>query len=240
MKSERDILWAERTRAEFAEYAQGGGIVMVPIGSTEQHGLHLPIDTDCHTAEYVARRAARLVEEAPVLVTPTLAYGISPHHMAFPGTITLRLETLTRLLGDVCECIVAHGFERILFLNGHGGNADALGAITLELRHRLDRQIRAITWFDLVHPTMDALREGPGNEIGHSGELETSAMLYLDAEAVRVDRYALVDGITDDPAPASAEKGRRLMEDAVVAVADAVRALAAAPGRGIIGIERAR
>ena len=65
-------------------------------------------------------------------------------------------------------------------------------------------------------------------------------MLYLDAEAVRVERYALVDGITDDPAPASAEKGRRLMEDAVVAVADAVRALAAAPGRGIIGIERAR
>lgn len=239
MKPERDILWTERTRAEFGDYARRGGVVVVPVASIEQHGEHLPVDTDCHTAEYVARTAARQVEE-PVLVTPIVAYAISPHHMAFPGTITLRLETLGRVLTDICECIVAHGFERILFLNGHGGNREALGAIALELRHRLDRQIRAITWFDLVRPTMDALREGPGDDIGHSGELETSAMLYLDPEAVRAERYALVEGITDDPAPASAEKGARLMEDAAAAVAAALRDIAARPGRGIVGIERAR
>ena len=240
MKPERDILWAERTRAEFADYAQQGGIVVVPIGSIEQHGLHLPIDTDCHTAEHVARAAARLAEDLPVLVAPTIAYALSPHHMAFGGTITLRLDTLLRVLADVCECVVAHGFERILIVNGHGGNSQALGAAALELRHRLDRQIRTITWFDLVHPTMDAVREGPGHEIGHSGELETSAMLYLDPEAVRVGLYALVDGITDDPAPATAEKGRRLMEDAAQAVVAALRSIAAAPGRNIVGIERAR
>ncbi len=239
MKAERDILWAERTRAEIADYAQRGGVVVVPIGSIEQHGLHLPIDTDCHTAEYVARTAARLAEDLPVLVTPTIPFGISPHHMAFGGTITLRLETLLRLLTDLCECLVAHGFERVLIVNGHGGNAQALGAAALELRHRLDRQIRAVTWFDLVHPTMDAVRGRPGTEIGHSGVLETSAILYLDPEAVRVERMALVDGITDDPAPATAEKGRRLMEAAAQAVANAVRDIAAAPGRHIVGIERA-
>ncbi len=240
MRSERDVLWAERTRAEFAGYAQRGGVVVVPIGSIEQHGLHLPIDTDCHTAEYVARTAARLAEDLPVLVTPTITFALSPHHMPFGGTITLRLATLLAMLTDVCECIVAHGFERILILNGHGGNSQAIGAATLELRYRLDRQIRAITWFDLVHPTMDAIREGPGHEVGHSGELETSAMLYLDPEAVRADRYALVDGITDDPAPATADKGQRLMEDAALAAVAELRSIAAAPGRHIVGIERAR
>jgi len=239
VKPERDILWAERTRAEFADYATRGGVVVVPIGSIEQHGLHLPVDTDCHTAEYVARTAARLVDDVPVLVTPTIACALSPHHMAYGGTITLRLETLLRVLSDLCECIVAHGFERILFVNGHGGNSQALGAAALELRHRLDRQIRAVTWFDLVHAAMDALREGPGHEIGHSGELETSAMLFLDPGAVRAERYALVDGVTDDPALATGEKGRRLMQEAARAVAAELRAIAAAPGRHIVGIERA-
>lgn len=238
MKPEAEILWAERTRQEFYEHARRGGVVVIPIGSIEQHGHHLPVDTDCRTAEHVARTAARTVEEVPVLVTPTLAVAISPHHLMFPGTISLRLETLVRVLGDMCDCIVGHGLERILVVNGHGGNRDAVGAITQELRFRMDRQIRACTWFDLIPDVMDEVREGPGDEIGHSGELETSVMLALAPQSVRTERYALVDGITDDPSLGTAQKGRRLMDAAVERVAALLRELAAAPGRGIVGIER--
>jgi len=240
VKAERDILWAERTREEFYELARRGAVVIIPIGSIEQHGSHLPVDTDCHTAEYVARRAAREATDVPVLVTPTVTAAISPHHMMFPGTISLRVETLLHLLSDMCECILAHGFERILVLNGHGGNRDAVGAITQELRFRHDRQIRACTWFDLIGDEMRAVREGPGDDVGHAGELETSAMLVLDPEAVRTERYALVEGITDDPSLATPEKGRRLMDAAVDRVVPLLREMAATPGRGMVGIERAR
>lgn len=240
MLKEREILWAERTREEIAALAGRGAVVLIPIGSTEQHGHHLPLNTDCRTAEYVARAAARAAVDPPALVTPTVAVALSPHHMAFPGTITLRLETFLRVLGEMCECITAHGFERILLVNGHGGNADAVGAAALELRSRLDRQIRAVTWFSLCRSAMDAVREGPAESIGHSGELETSVMLAIDPDAVRLERYALVPGITDDPHLASAEKGRRILEEAVAGVLECVRSIAAAPGHNIPGIEWAR
>ncbi len=238
MKNRRDILWEARTREEFPALAAKGTVVAVPIGSTEQHGLHLPVDVDCRTAEHVARAAAGLAP-VPVLVTPTLWAAISPHHMEFPGTITLRLQTLAHVLTDLCESIVAHGFERILIVNGHGGNRDALGAVTLELRHTMRRQIRAVSWFDLVQNVLEELREGPGSDIGHAGELETSVMLSLAPGEVRTDRRKLVAGITDDPNRASAEKGEAIMRAAAERLAAIFADLHATPGREIVGIAMA-
>ena len=102
MKAVEEILWTERTREEFPEWAERGAVVIVPIGSTEQHGLHLPVDTDRRTAEYVSYQAACTAEDVPILVAPTIPLGISPHHMAFPGAISLRVETLMAVLRDVC------------------------------------------------------------------------------------------------------------------------------------------
>ena len=90
MKPERDILWTERTRAEFGDYARRGGVGVVPVASIEQHGEHLPVDTDCHTAEYVARTAARQVVE-PVLVTPSSLCDLAaPHGLPAPSRCVSR------------------------------------------------------------------------------------------------------------------------------------------------------
>jgi creatinine amidohydrolase len=237
VRAVRDILWQERTREEIAAWAQRGAVVIVPIASIEQHGVHLPIDTDYRTAEYVARQAACRAEDINVLVTPVIPFGVSIHHMMFPGTISLRAETVLHVLRDVCESLGAHGFERILILSGHGGNGDTIRAAALELRHQLNRQIQACSWFDLIPEAMDDVREGVGTSIGHSGELETSTILTLSPELVRRERVKLVEGVSDDPALATAAKGKYILDAAVEAVAQLVRKMAASPGRKIVGVE---
>ena len=235
-----DVLWSERTRDEFPPLAARGGIVIVPIASTEQHGQHLPVDTDCRTVEYVAQRAARLVETVPVLVTRPIPFGVSPHHMVFPGTISLRVETVLHLLEDVCGSIVAHGFERLLILSGHGGNGSTIAAAALELRHRLGRQIHAHSWFDLIPDVIRQTREGPCENIGHAGEMETSCILALAPGSVRQDKYALVPGITDQPSRGAAAKGEKVLNAAADAVAALLLRLAEQGGREIVGIETIR
>lgn len=230
-----DVLWAERTRTEFPHWAARNTVVIVPIGSTEQHGVHLPVDTDCRSAEHVARAAA-CIADVPVLVAPTLPLGASIHHLMYPGTISLRVQTVMAVLTDVCESIVHHGFERILILSGHGGNRDTIGAAALELRHRLQRLIWARCWFDLIPEAMDAIRVGVGSSIGHSGELETSMILHLAPHLVRSDQLRMVDGITDDPSLGTAEKGERLMRAATEAVAALVRRMSDMPGREVVDI----
>jgi creatinine amidohydrolase len=237
MKTIPEVLWAERTREEIPAWAQKGTVVIVPIGSIEQHGHHLPLDTDCRTVEYVARRAACLAEELPVLVTPTMPLGISPHHMMYAGTITLRVETAIRFLEDVCTSLTHHGFERILILSGHGGNGDTIGAAALELRFRLQRQIQATCWFSLIPQVFETLREGPPVGIGHAGEMETSAILALAPDSVHTDRLHLVSSISDDPITGKATKGAKLLEAGAEAVVQLLRRMAQQPGREVIGIE---
>jgi len=236
MKPLAEVLWAERTREEIPTWAEKNTVVIVPIASIEQHGLALPLDTDCRTVDYVSRRAARLAEDVPCLVTPTIPFGVSPHHMVFPGTITLTVETTIRVLREVCQSIAAHGFDRILILSGHGGNQDTVGAAALELRHQLGRQIEANCWFYYVSDFISATREGPVETIGHAGESEASAILALSPESVRRDRMLVVPGISDDPSLGTAEKGQKILDAAAEAVAERVRYLASQPGRKVVGI----
>jgi len=236
MKAVKDILWAERTREEILDWAKRGTVVIVPIGSIEQHGLHLPINTDCQTAEYVARQAACLAD-VPVLVTPIIPFGVSPHHMMFGGAISLRVETVISVLRDVCESIIAHGFERILILSGHGGNGNTIGAAALQMKYSMDREIRALCWWEPIPEVFEAVREGPKVSIGHSGEMETSTILFLSPESVHRERYKLVSGITDDPSIATAAKGEKVLKAGAEAIARLLSEMAAAPGRNIGGFE---
>ncbi len=233
------ILWSTHTRAEFAGLAERGAVVVVPIASTEQHGLHLPVDTDCRTVEYVARRAAQMAEDFPVLVAPLIPYGMSPHHMKYGGTISLHIETIIKLLRDICESLIGGGFERILILSGHGGNAQTIGAAAQEMKYTLNREIRACCWFDLIPETWQQVPEGPSKNIGHSGEAETSAIMVLAPELVRHDSLMLVEGITDDPARGTPAKGERILADAVDALLRLLREMHAAPGHDAPGIEMA-
>lgn len=239
MKPLEEILWANHTRGEFPAWAGRGTVVIVPIASTEQHGQHLPEDTDLRTVEYVSREAARRLD-VPVLVTPTIPFGVSPHHMIHPGTITLTVETTMRVLKEVCRSIAAHGFERILILSGHGGNGNTVGAVALELRHELKLQVAAFNWFDLVQHEIDAITEGLCQTIGHAGEAETSAILYTAPHLVRTDRLALVQDVSDDPSLGTADKGRRILEAGVEALMVSLQRMAAQPGREVVGIETIR
>src|SRR5690625_862626 len=113
------------TTEEAREFCAAGGVVVVPIGATEQHGPHLPLGTDFTMAHTVATKAAEQVDG--VLVTPPIWTGFSPHHMQFTGTVSLRAETLMAVVRDVAESLWRHGFRRILFLNGHRSEERRVG-----------------------------------------------------------------------------------------------------------------
>jgi creatinine amidohydrolase len=149
-----EIEWSRLKASEIGALAQRNAIVIVPIGATEQHGPHLPSMVDWRCAQEVAHRAARLIEKTtPVVVAPTIPYGMSEHHMSLSGTITLDYATLYAVIRCVVTSAVRHGFKRIFVLNGHGGNTTALqnmvGELTVEYirgghllghRRQVDRQ----------------------------------------------------------------------------------------------------
>ena len=133
------LLLNEITRNEARAIAERA-LVVLPTGATEQHGPHLPIGTDCMLDQAVARGAAeRVRSRLPILVAPTLAFGSSPHHIPFGGTMSVGTETYYRLLCDLLESLVAGGFRRVFIVNGHGGNSELvqLAARDVALRREL-------------------------------------------------------------------------------------------------------
>ncbi|MEM2102567.1 MAG: creatininase family protein, partial [Candidatus Bathyarchaeia archaeon] len=106
------------------EFLANHNVAIVPVGSNEQHGPHLPLDTDAYDAFWLSLKAAE--KAGCALVAPPIYYGVSMHHMDFPGTVTLSPHTLEKLAYEVATSLVRHGFRKIVFENGHGGNTQAL------------------------------------------------------------------------------------------------------------------
>jgi len=145
--------------------------VVFPLGSTEQHGPHLPLGTDFLVAKELARRVG---ERADVIVTPTLPVGYAQYHAVFPGTLSLSEETLTRALIEICDNLLRYGATHFLFVNGHGGNMVALRRCGEWLRERCVPAAVSCWWemTQVVNPEWLAL--------GHGDYVETSAILALD------------------------------------------------------------
>ncbi len=128
-------------------YLKNNDIIFVPVGSVEQHSPYGLIGTDFITAEHVARRAGEAMD---ILVAPTLCYGVSPHHMAFPGTVTLSPDTFIAVVCDVVQSLVTHGFRKIIFINGHGGNIAPIQVALVQLKAKGVPGIFQLTsWYNL-------------------------------------------------------------------------------------------
>ncbi|HKP18165.1 MAG TPA: creatininase family protein [Gaiellaceae bacterium] len=169
----------ERMTWPEVEAAIGRGVdaVLIPIGTTEQHGPHMPLDTDCFIARSLCARAAEAAEADGVelLVAPTLNVTLSWYHMQFPGSLRLSTTTFFQVFREVCDSLVHHGFENLVAVNGHGGNAAALTVAVNHYFETAGRRVFLVQWWDLAS---DALAEIEGPLI-HAEEAETSLALAL-------------------------------------------------------------
>ena len=181
--------WEELSVPEIEALDRDRTVLVLPIGSVEQHGRHLPTGTDTMLAMAVSLAAAeRLAGRVAVLPPPW--YGFSPHHMQFAGTIALSLATILAIVEDIAASVVAHGFCRVVIVNGHGGNAGIADVLSSTLGHRYHGQARiaCLTYFQLAREAIAKLRRsGPGG-MGHACEFETSMMQHLHPHLVAIDR----------------------------------------------------
>lgn len=246
---------AEMTSQEVEAATDRTSTMLLPVGSTEQHGHHLPLGVDVYMPEAVGERAA---ERSPALLAPPIWYGVSPHHTFKPGTFTVSTETFQRYVIDVCASAADWGIEHVLLLNGHYLAQDPeLEVAVRELR--VDHDLRAFH-VPLVNLFADVAEEVRSAETSfHASEFETSIMLELLPELVRMDRAEAVEppdeslALTDydalgdnevgwaltaedmaeltptgnigDPTVATAETGEKLVEAAVSKVCELVEDL---------------
>ena len=191
-------------------YLEEKDTVLIPMASLEQHGSHLPLYTDTITAIEMAERVAQMIG---VLHTPPIWMGYSPQHMHEPGqgrgTITLRSSTLLNLMYDVARSLIHHGFNRLIFINGHGSNIKVVDPILRKLRYETGALISFVKpYMENYVGLMKGLMENPPEETPgwHASELETSQDLAHDADIVRMERASFTKAHIPEFLPKSFEK----------------------------------
>ena len=178
--------WADLCTRDFARLDPARTIAVLPVAATEQHGPHLPLSVDTVLADgIVAASLPHLPADLSVLFLPTQAVGLSPEHARFPGTLTLKAETVLRLWTDIGESVAAAGVRKLLLFNSHGGQVSVLDLVARDLRARLNLLVYSCSWFKLpLHDAqgqdLNALFSAEEHRFGiHGGEIETSMMLAL-------------------------------------------------------------
>ncbi|GAA1687491.1 creatininase family protein [Kribbella yunnanensis] len=239
---------AEMTTDEAAAAVRTAPLVIIPVGAQEQHGGGMAMSTDTVRAVGVADRVAeRLAGRA--VVAPVVPYGVSPHHLAFAGTMSLSPATFMQVVRDLITSLRSHGWQQFLVVTGHGGNNAALSVLAQEYL----REDLTFTWTPVTEVVADLIT-GVSEVHGHAGEAETAQMLYLAPELVQADRLepgaTTLDelsvparlsrrgrgprlsvgfddyhkrGVLGDPRTATADTGRLLVEtaaDRIAAFAD--------------------
>ena len=178
--------WADLGTRDFARLDPARTIAVLPVAATEQHGPHLPLSVDTVLADgIVAASLPHLPADLSVLFLPTQAVGLSPEHARFPGTLTLKAETVLRLWTDIGESVAAAGVRKLLLFNSHGGQVSVLDLVARDLRARLNLLVYSCSWFTLpLHDAqgqdLHALFSAEEHRFGiHGGDIETSMMLAL-------------------------------------------------------------
>ncbi|MCP5374286.1 MAG: creatininase family protein [Hyphomicrobiales bacterium] len=240
-----DVEWLNLKAHDLRRLARADAIAVVPVGSVEQHGPHLPVQTDTRLAHETSCRAARRVIAGggQAVVLPTVWLGLSDHHVDFGGTLTADYETFHAVLAAVVRSVTALGFRRVLFNNGHGGNIDALKVSTQRLARETAAVVVATTYpMEAVEEFGEILEDQ--DFIQHADEAETSMMLALVPDLVDAGDLAscegaaisgplssakgyrwrpfsamTANGVRGNPTRASAEKGERLLDAAAAGLA---------------------
>jgi creatinine amidohydrolase/Fe(II)-dependent formamide hydrolase-like protein len=233
----QSLMWGELTRPDAESRFNEIDIALLPVGSVEQHGLHLPLDTDAYDADYLARRVGEACSNPKPLVLPVISYGVSYHHDGFRGTVSISNDTLAKLVYDIGISVSRNGIKKLVIINGHGGNSPALNYAA----QMINRDVHIFVCVD-TGETSDVdiykLVDTP-NDV-HAGEVETSMSLVVRPQLVKMDQaqkeipefsnsyldftskrgvpwYAHTqkissDGVMGDPTKASAEKGKKFWE----------------------------
>ena len=233
-----EIEWRRLRADQLRERAREDALVILPVASLEQHGQHLPVEVDSRLGEELtARIGAKIAARGqPVVVLPTIWTGLSEHHMSFGGTISLDYAAFAALIEGVVRSVLRHGFKRIVLLNAHGGNENALRVIVDELTPKLGVPLVQFTYWYAAADEIAAILETQSGLL-HACEAETAMMMAVRGELVATDRIALAksnrtadvedvvgggvyrwrtigarsaSGVIGNPEAASAEKGEKL------------------------------
>ncbi|WP_176084515.1 creatininase family protein [Martelella sp. HB161492] len=238
------FIWSQLKTTDFSAINPERAIALLPVGATEQHGPHLPLNTDSLLAEAMAGGAAAKVRNADVYILPTVTYAKSDEHLSFPGTLTLDASTLEATIVQIGRSVARAGFSKLVFLNAHGGNVPVLQIAARRLRNEEKLFCVAAGWMGMGFP--DGLVSAEERTSGiHGGFVETAAMLHFRPDLVALDKarnfrpasadvaeaYEVLrlvgpvgagwiaedltdDGVAGDAAGATAEAGRALAEHA--------------------------
>ena len=233
------LLLEEMTRDEAREAFDAGALVVLPTGAIEQHGPHLPVVVDTVAVTHLARGAAeRASKEVPVIVTPTMQFGVSHHHMGFAGTLSLPSTVYIDVLRELVRDLYRHGARKVVLVNGHGGNQNPNGVVVQAIVHDegLDMALASLSYWSVPITRKDGTKGTISP--GHAGHFETSLMLALRPDLVQLDRrrkplraihavehaqehgaFANAGGTSDDASEADAVEGKRVLEEITGALA---------------------
>jgi creatinine amidohydrolase len=188
-------LFRDQSWVQLQEHLERGTLLILPVGTTEEHGPHLPVDTDARIAEAYGHGLARaLLPEVPVLLLDTIRYGYSMKIMRqWPGTIVVRTRVFMDMIFDICRSLLEMGFSKLALLDCHGHHSGALNVVSRELCDACDRAVAILSPAALSRDEFNAIRRSPQGGAIHAGEWETSLLLHLSPEVVDLSRATDVD-----------------------------------------------
>lgn len=182
--------WQDMSSDEFAKLDAAQAIALLPVAAIEQHGPHLPVSTDaCINQGVLAGALEQMPDDLPVTVLPMLPVGKSNEHLAFPGTLTLSAETLIRVWTEVGECVARTGIKKLVLFNSHGGQPQVMDIVARDLRVRHGMMVVAWSWYAGGLPP-GLFDEAEVRHGIHAGAIETSMMLHLRPDLVRMNLAA--------------------------------------------------
>jgi creatinine amidohydrolase len=243
LSKNRTVWFDELSMPEAEKAAEEGKVVIIPCGSIEEHGTHLPLCTDSIQAEYVALEVAR---KTGCLVAPPLRYGLCNSTRNFPGTITISFDSLRSIMTDILEEFIRNGFKRLLILTGHAGSSHmtalklaAKKVVTSHMDETGRPRIMVCTDYDFA---FDIKMKDVDNRDSHAGTIETSRVMAIRSDLIKgkgqrnypdLPRFEVVpdperyfpSGVMGDPTIASSEKGQKINEYVIEQIVKLVKEL---------------